>query len=268
VGTVKPKKTLAEYQSDDRRRIELTAIRFGLSEREKRILTAASDFLDMTYEVGKAKRYLTQVSLNPKKIDEAVDPRTQKNWKFFERMIERCEQLKANPRMFIRCCVWRTATEDPRWEVFPSMLGSDWAVSRYVAFSGELPPEKTDEDRKFDFLSTVRLGKNFLNIQLNRYPHARDIQGILRMILPGKIFPESVLWIFHGVVTVGWCAASRTFWKWIPSVQSDIADEYIPMERIFKCAQSLIASPDIMASLREVMNTDLISYQELKSLGL
>lgn len=264
----KPKKTLEEYRDEDRRRVDLTIQRFNLNPREQRILESASDFVDLSYAVGKPKRYLPQVSLDKKKAEQAIDPRTHKNWKYFERVIMLCEDyLKYPIREYFRCLLWRTVTEDPDWEVFPTMFVTQWAIDRWGAYNRMLPPERTNEDRKFDLLSTIKLAVNFINFRLYQYP-VGSVANLLNFKLEGKIFPEAVLWIFNGVLTVPWCALSRSFWQWIPTLTKDVIDEYIPMEKIYKATRSLIASPYLWDQFREVMNEDLISIEELRNFGV
>lgn len=217
----------------------------------KRIIDAEAVYADLKLKSG--CKYIR--ALSTKK-----DPRTHKNWPVFAGIIDLCDRLKITVNEYLRCVMWRTVDDlDRGFEVFPSMLLSEWAFTRWQMFRYQLQPEETQEKFNVDLLGTLKVSRNFLRARARGIFGDPDVPTIhlLRYQRSGTIHPEAIRWVFSGALSGPYLALSASFWAWVQEIPNDIRQEFIPVDDLLAKRQQLLADQALVAQAREIMGGDL-----------
>lgn len=227
-----------------------------LSSEEKRVVEAEKIYFELKYRSGcNYIRGLTTVQ----------DPRLHKNWQYFKGVVAVCNGLDINIRHYLRCVLWRTADDmDRKFEVFPGMLISNWALKRFQALKNQLPPEETNEKLIMDMLSTLKVSRNFLRARA-RGVFGTDQINLVDLFIyqrKGRIQAEVLRWIESGALSRYYLAVSQAFWTWVQKIPSDIRDEYIPVEELQVLRGQLLKDPALASQIQEIVGLDYLPFTE------
>lgn len=227
---------------------------------EQQAVHAALTFLDLTFIN----------TLSPRlSIPVKTDPRNSKNWKAFVKLVVLCQELSKKldtiitPRFYMRCIIYHRYSER-EFVIYPNMLISEWALERFMSIKNIIQPERENEDRKLDLISTIKLSDQFIKLKLRKY-NLTNIIELLTMTLSGKIVPQGCLWAYNGLLTVPWCLLSKSFWQWIEMLPKDILEEYIDLNRINETRTIFINTIDktTWREFRSVLEDDLLHVKDL-----
>ncbi len=154
--------------------------------------------------------------------------------------------------------MWETGD----WEVFPSMLATQWGCDRWGAFHAEIGQERTDEDRRFDLGRTISTSANFLAMRRAKMNAASGSEAMLST-RPGMLVPDGALWVFNGALSAPWCALSRSFWSLYDNIPPDARREYLRVPEVAAAGGKLLAMGGISEAFGDLLGGDLVADGDL-----
>jgi hypothetical protein len=192
-----------------------------------------------------------------------TDPRNSDHWKHFEVAVRVADVFRVSAYRFFQVLLFRLA-DDRDWKVFPSMLGSKWAMFRFASLNPFVAPELTNKMVCDNLVMSIEVGRHFILQQMfainkeigKNWKYPKNLPELFAHKEHNAIIPRCLGWIQQGVLPESYLAISKDFFDFQERLPIDVKNEYIDGIRLDRLQQQLLCSVSTSA-LQNILQAPL-----------